>query len=414
MANIIQELTWRGLIKQVTNEDKLNNAQKLKKGVYLGFDPTAESLHVGHLVPIILLERFRQAGFKPIALIGGGTGMIGDPSFKSAERVLLTDAQVMKNVQGIKNQLQTIIPKIKVMNNADWLKKLSLIDFLRDVGKDFNLNYLLAKDSIARRIETGLSVTEFLYTMLQAYDFHWLYTNFNCYVQIGGSDQWGNITSGTDYIASQVGKDQSQAVGLTIQLLTKQDGQKFGKTETGTVWLDPKLTSEYEFYQFWLTQQDHDAELMLKHLTFLTRVEITSLINQHLKNPKAHVLQQKLAEKMTEFVHGSTGLKKASKLTEAFFQGTLDQLDSDLFNLALQSLPNVKMANSASVIEALLESGAASSRREAREFIQAQAINFNNQTISDENQKLSSFPLLNDKYLVVKKGKRKYFIVHVK
>lgn len=412
--NIIEELQWRGLVKQITNETKLINAQNLGQGVYCGFDPTADSLHVGHLIPIVLLERFRRVGFKPIALIGGGTGMIGDPSFKSSERVLQTNAEVEINVQAIQTQLAKLIPNVELQNNATWLNKMSLIDFLRDVGKNFTLGYLLVKDSIATRIEQGLSVTEFAYTMLQGYDFYQLYTKANCTVQIGGSDQWGNITSGIDYIGTQIGRDNSEACGLTIKLLTKKDGNKFGKSESGAVWLNATKTSEYEFYQFWFNQDDEDAENMLKFITFLSEQEIKTLVLEHAQAPHKRLLQKTLALEVTKFVHGKIGLDKALALTEAFFNGQLSELDQDLFKLAIKSLPSAKIANQTIAIDAIVLAGAASSKREAREFINAKAITFNDQIIEDENQLITLADVIEEKFILVKRGKKKYFVLEIK
>nr|WP_280123354.1 tyrosine--tRNA ligase [[Acholeplasma] multilocale] len=412
--NIVKELNWRGLVKQITNEEKLIEAQNNGKGVYCGFDPTADSLHVGHLMMIVTLKRFGDQGFKPIALMGGGTGMIGDPSFKSAERVLQTDEQVIANVKAIESQMRKIIPDVTFMNNADWLRNFSLIDFLRDVGKDFTLGYLLAKDSIARRIETGLSVTEFMYTMLQAYDFYNLYINADCKVQIGGSDQWGNITSGTDYINSQIGRDNSEAAGFTIPLLTKSDGNKFGKSESGTVWLDATKTSEYEFYQFWLNQDDADCEKFLKFLTFLSEEEINELVKLHAEAPFKRIMQKTLATEITTFVHGQAGLDKAVALTEAFFKGTISELSQDLLEVALTAIPSAQLDANTSVIDAIVASGAASSKREAREFLTSKAISLNEVIIEDENQEISTIPTLNEKYILVKRGKKKYFAIIVK
>ncbi|ATZ18573.1 tyrosyl-tRNA synthetase [Williamsoniiplasma somnilux] len=412
--NIIEELNWRGLVKQITNEEKLLNAQNENRGVYCGFDPTADSLHVGHLIPIILLERFRRVGFQPIALLGGGTGMIGDPSFKSAERVLQTNEQVDKNVLGIETQLRRLIPNVDFQNNAKWLRKLSLIDFLRDVGKNFTLGYLLAKESIATRIETGLSVTEFAYTMLQGYDFYQLYTTSNCFVQIGGSDQWGNITSGIDYIGTQIGRENSGACGLTIKLLAKKDGKKFGKSESGAVWLDSQKTSEYDFYQFWLNQDDEDCEQMLKFITFLNESEINEVIHQHNQNPSARILQKKLAEEVTKFVHGEEGYIKALKLTEAFFNGELINLNKELFEIALTSIPSLELIGQTTAIDAIVAVGAATSKREAREFINANAISFNNSIISDENELIEKTSPINKKYIVVRRGKKKYYVIKLK
>ncbi|AUF83365.1 tyrosine--tRNA ligase [Mesoplasma syrphidae] len=411
--NIISELNWRGLAKQITNESKLLEAQKGSKAVYCGFDPTASSLHVGHLMMIVTLQRFGKAGFKPIALIGGGTGMIGDPSFKSDERVLQTNEQVLTNVKAIEKQLRAIIPNVTFANNADWLNKMSLIDFLRDVGKDFTLSYLLAKESIATRIQTGLSITEFSYTMLQAYDFWHLYSNMDCKVQIGGSDQWGNITSGTDYINSKVGRDNSQAAGFTIPLLVKSDGKKFGKTESGAVWLDATKTSEYEFYQFWINQDDADCERMMKYLTFLSSEEIVNLQTQHNQAPTQRIMQKQLASEITRFVHQQDGLDKAIKLTEAFFQGNITNLDKSLLKDALLAIPSTTLKAETAIIDAIVASKCASSKREAREFMKSNAITFNDIIVNDENLKLSAIPLLENEFILIKRGKRKYFGIKI-
>lgn len=340
--------------------------------------------------------------------------MIGDPSFKSAERVLQTDEQVNQNIKGISKQLQRIIPNVTFVNNADWLKSISLIDFLRDVGKHFNISYLLAKESIATRIQTGLSVTEFSYTMLQAYDFYHLYTNNNCTVQIGGSDQWGNITSGIDFIVDKVGRENSKASGFTIPLLTKSDGKKFGKTESGAVWLDANKTSEYDFYQFWFNQADEDCEKMLKFLTFLTEQEINDLIESHKKESHKRVMQKALATEITKFVHEQEGLEKAIKLTDAFFKGDLYSLTDDLLKMAIVSLPSIELEKSTKIIDALVSVSASSSKREAREFINSKAIYVNGELVVDENQLLSDFKTIEEKYLLIKRGKRKYFSVILK
>ncbi|ADK69652.1 tyrosine--tRNA ligase [Mycoplasma mycoides subsp. mycoides] len=411
--SILEELKWRGLIKQITNESKILDAQNNNDAVYCGFDPTADSLHVGHLMMIITLKRFADYNFKPIALIGGATGMIGDPSFKANERVLQTKDQVEHNINKISAQLKQIIPNVNFVNNNTWLSNISLIDFLRDIGKHFNLSYLLAKESIATRIQTGLSVTEFCYTMLQAYDFYYLYKNNNCSIQIGGSDQWGNITSGIDFISDTINKN-NKAAGLTINLLTKSDGQKFGKTESGTIWLDKTKTSEYEFYQFWFNQTDQDSINLLKCLTFLTKEQIDNLIKEHQNQSSKHLLQKALASEMTKFVHQQQGLDKALKLTEAFFSGDLFSLTNDLFKMALNSLPNTQINKDTKVIDALIEVKAASSKREAREFLTNKAIMINNQIIEDENTLISSFDLIQNKYLLVKKGKKKYFVILIK
>ncbi|ATZ21124.1 tyrosine--tRNA ligase [Mesoplasma coleopterae] len=412
--NIIKELEWRGLVKQITNEERLLKAQKDGAAVYCGFDPTADSLHVGHLMMIVTLKRFDQAGFQAIGLIGGGTGMIGDPSFKADERKLQTDEQVKFHANAIQNQLLRIIPDVTFANNADWLGKMSLIDFLRDVGKDFNISYLLNKDSIATRISTGLSVTEFSYTMLQAYDFYNLYIKHNCKVQIGGSDQWGNITSGTDYISTKVGSANTEAAGFTIPLLTKSDGKKFGKTESGAVWLDANKTSVYDFYQFWINQDDNDCVKMLKFLTFLTQEEISELELKHKEAPHLRTMQKTLASEVTKFVHGEAELNKAIKLTEAFFAGNILNLDDDLLELAIKSIPTVDVEKTTLAIEAIVNVNAATSKREAREFINSRAISFNDEVIIDENMLLSEVKTIKDNKIIVKKGKRKYYLLNLK
>lgn len=411
--NIIEDLKWRGLIKDLSNEEKLLNAQKDQRAVYCGFDPTATSLHVGHLIPMIMLERFRRAGFESIALLGGGTALIGDPSFKAQERALLTQETVAENTKEIEIQMKKIIPDVNFMNNKTWIEKVSLIDYLRDIGKDFNLSYLLAKETIATRIQSGLSITEFLYTTLQANDFYELYTKYNCYVEIGGSDQWGNITSGLDYINTKVGKSNSKASGLTIPLLIKKDGNKFGKTESGAIWLDSQKTSEYEFYQFWFNQTDEDAQQFLKFFTFLDQKTIQDLITQSQKNPKERLLQKKLAEEMTLFVHGKKGLEKAESLTTAFFQGTIDQLSPELMELAFKSLPMSVATPDLEILEILVQSGTAQSKREGREFLEANAIQINGISIVDEKRKAETFALINGNYLLIKRGKKRYFVVKV-
>lgn len=414
MNKILDELKWRDLLKQSTNDEKLENAQKNKKAVYCGFDPTADSLHVGHLIQIINLKRFQDYGFNPIALIGGGTGMIGDPSFKAAERKLLTLEEVNKNVDGIKEQLKRLIPKIKMVNNADWLNKLSLVDFLREIGKDFNIAYLLGKENIASRIETGLSVTEFAYTMLQAYDFYMLYKDFNCHVQIGGSDQWGNITSGTDYISSKIGNNNSKACGVTMNLLTKKDGVKFGKTESGAVWLDETKTSAYEFYQFFINQDDDDCEKLLKFLTQSSENEIKKIIEEHKKEPFKRLMQKKLAEEVTLFVHQKNGLKKAIKITESFFNGDISNLDEESLRSTFTSIPYQKIDEPLNIVDFLVTTQVASSNREAREFIKAKAISINDKLIENETILVDKKMAIFKNVLIVKRGKKKYHAIEFK
>ncbi|ATX70607.1 tyrosine--tRNA ligase [Spiroplasma clarkii] len=411
MKFVLNELKERGLLKQFTNEEKLKRAQDEHSAVYCGVDPTVNSLHIGHLVQLINLKRFQDFGFKPIAIIGGATGMIGDPSFKSEERQLLTLEQVDENVIGIKKQLKKLIPDVEVLNNADWLKPMTLIEFLRDIGKDFNLAYLLAKENIASRIEKGLSITEFAYTMLQAYDFYKLYQTKNCWVQLGGSDQWGNITSGIDYIASKIGNANSKACGVTSNLLTKKDGTKFGKTESGAIWLDPSKTSEYEFYQFFLNQDDQDLEQLLKFLTFLPSKKISEILEQHNKETFKRLGQKELAREITSWVHGEAGFSKAIKISESIFSGKLNDLSKEELKIVSQSIPSAQVQSNLTILEFLVSSKIASSNREARELLADKAI-----TIQDKNDFIES-DLIDVKYyaydnvVIVKKGKRKYFSI---
>jgi tyrosyl-tRNA synthetase len=414
MNSILDELKWRDILKQVTNEDKVAKAQQSGAALYCGFDPTADSLHVGHLIQIMNLKRFQDFGFHPLAIIGGGTGMIGDPSFKAAERKLLTIETVDEYVSGIKAQLNRLIPDITVVNNADWLRKMSLIDFLRFVGKDFNLAYLLAKDNIASRIEKGLSITEFAYTMLQAYDFYELYENYNCRVQIGGSDQWGNITSGTDYISSRIGHAESDACGVTMNLLTKKDGTKFGKTESGAVWLDAAKTSEYEFYQFFINQDDADCEKFLKYLTFLSESEIKAIISEHQTAPHKRIMQNRLADEVTLFVHGRDGLERAKKITASFFNGTLSDLSEAELRSTFNSIPLAESTFGLGIVDFLVKNQIASSNREAREFIQSGAIEINDQKITTEDVIVAKDMAIFKDILIVKRGKKKYFAVIAK
>jgi tyrosyl-tRNA synthetase len=414
MNSILDELKWRDILKQVTNEDKVAKAQRSGAALYCGFDPTADSLHVGHLIQIMNLKRFQDFGFHPLAIIGGGTGMIGDPSFKAAERKLLTIETVDEYVSGIKAQLNRLIPDITVVNNADWLRKMSLIDFLRFVGKDFNLAYLLAKDNIASRIEKGLSITEFAYTMLQAYDFYELYENYNCRVQIGGSDQWGNITSGTDYISSRIGHAESDACGVTMNLLTKKDGTKFGKTESGAVWLDAAKTSEYEFYQFFINQDDADCEKFLKYLTFLSESEIKAIISEHQTAPHKRIMQNRLADEVTLFVHGRDGLVRAKKITASFFNGTLSDLSEAELRSTFNSIPLAESTFGLGIVDFLVKNQIASSNREAREFIQSGAIAINDQKITTEDVIVAKDMAIFKDILIVKRGKKKYFAVIAK
>lgn len=323
--NLIEELRWRGLVRDLMpgTEEQLN--REMTSG-YIGFDPTADSLHIGSLVPIIILVHLQKAGHKPVALVGGATGMIGDPSFKSQERNMLSEEVLQANVQGIKKQLEQFLDfspakknSAEIVNNFDWFKEMSFLEFIRDVGKHITVNYMMSKDSVRKRLEgdSGISFTEFTYQLIQGYDFYWLYNNKNCKLQMGGSDQWGNITTGAELIRRKSG---GEAFAFTCPLLTKADGGKFGKTESGNIWLDPTKTSPFHFYQFWLNAADADAEKWIKIFTFLSEAEINELIAAHQQDPSKRTLQKKLAEQLTIFVHGEDALQKALETTQKLFE----------------------------------------------------------------------------------------------
>ncbi|QHX36107.1 tyrosyl-tRNA synthetase [Spiroplasma sp. TIUS-1] len=408
--DILKELKDRGIVKQFTNEKKIINAQKNKKGVYCGFDPTSDSLHIGHLIQIVNLKRFQEFGFNAIPLIGGATGMIGDPSFKSDERVLLNNEDVIKNKTAIANQLKSMLgEKIKVVDNLDFYKDMSILDFLRDVGKHFNLSYLLAKENIATRISTGLSITEFSYTMLQAHDFKTLYVDYDCHIQFGGSDQWGNITSGLDYI-SDFDKNH-KAAGITFNLLTKKDGKKFGKTESGTIWLDSSKTSEYELYQFFINQEDDECESLLMFLTTLSVIDIKKIMVDHKKEPFKRLAQKRLAKEVVTFVHGKEGLEKALKITEALFSGNVASLDKNTLSSILKTMSIVSINKVKSINELFISSGVCSSNREFRELLESGSLYINDEKINTADVDVTPNMFISDNKILIRKGKKKYYLI---
>ncbi|SUM33588.1 tyrosyl-tRNA synthetase [Staphylococcus gallinarum] len=375
MANaLIDDLTWRGLIYQQTDESGIETLlNKEQVTLYCGADPTADSLHIGHLLPFLTLRRFQEHGHRPLVLIGGGTGMIGDPSGKSEERTLQTEEQVELNVAGISKQMHKIFEfdteqGAKLVNNKDWLGQISLIDFLRDYGKHVGVNYMLGKDSIQTRLEHGISYTEFTYTILQAIDFGHLNRTYNCKVQVGGSDQWGNITSGIELMRRMYG--QTEAYGLTIPLVVKSDGKKFGKTEGGAVWLDPEKTSPYEFYQFWINTTDDDVIKFLKYFTFLTQEEIEKLEQSLAEAPHLREAQKALAENVTRFIHGQDALNDAIRISQALFSGDLQSLSAKELKEGFKDVPQVTLSNTTTnIVDAIVEAGISSSKRQAREDV---------------------------------------------
>jgi tyrosyl-tRNA synthetase len=416
-SEFFEELKARGLVHQTTDEAALTkqlNEESVK--LYIGFDPTADSLHIGHLLPILTLRRFQQNGHVPIALVGGGTGMIGDPSFKDAERSLNTLDTVKEWSASIKGQLSRFIdfddqnnPAI-LANNYDWLGEISLIDFLRDVGKNFTINYMMSKESVKRRIESGISYTEFAYQLLQAYDFLKLYDTQGCLLQLGGSDQWGNITSGIELLRRE---REVQGFGLTMPLITKADGTKFGKTEGNAVWLDAEKTSPYEFYQFWINTDDRDAVKFLKYFTFLSLDEIAAIEAEFQAAPEKRAAQKALAQEITTLVHGKEAYEQAVRISQALFSGEIKQLNAQEIAEGFKDVPtyDVKSEDNLNIVELLVTSKIEASKRQAREDLQNGAIYINGERVQDTALELSEEHKIEGQFTVVRRGKKKYFLL---
>lgn len=421
--DLLQELRWRGMLQDITpgTEDQF---KKEMTTAYIGFDPTADSLHIGSLVPILLLVHLQKTGHKPIALVGGATGMVGDPSGKSEERNLLSEEQLEKNLEGIKKQLSRFLdfdPSKKnaaeMVNNYDWFKAISFIEFLRDAGKHITVNYMMSKDSVKKRFDAGagISYTEFAYQLMQGYDFYWLYQHKNCKVQMGGSDQWGNIVTGTELIRRKAG---GEAFAFTCPLITKADGGKFGKTEQGNVWLGPNKTTPYQFYQFWLNATDADAEKWIKIFTFLPQHEIEQLLEKHQSNPGARELQKVLGREVTSFVHGQEEYLKAIETTEKLFTNQ----NAPAENLSVEDLEGMegvikfnyegnKVKSGVDVVTFLAEAGIFSSKGEARKMVQGGGVSINRNKVNDVAMVLTEDLLLHKKYLLIQKGKKHYYLV---
>jgi tyrosyl-tRNA synthetase len=427
--NFVEELRWRGMLHDIMPETEDHLNQNITSG-YIGFDPTADSLHIGSLVQIMILIHFQRAGHRPIALVGGATGMIGDPSGKSDERNLLDAEALQKNVDGIRNQLQKFLdfdpanPKAaQLVNNYDWTKDYSLIDFSRDIGKHLTVNYMMAKDSVKKRLgsdaKVGMSFTEFTYQLLQGYDFLHLYQNMNCKLQMGGSDQWGNITTGTELIRRKLG---GKAYAITCPLITKADGTKFGKTEGGNVWLDKTRTSPYKFYQYWLNASDEDAENYIKIFTLLNKVTIEGLILQHQENPHMRLLQKTIAEEVTRMVHSEQDLQKAIQASQILFGRStaedLRNLDRQTFLEVFEGVPQSEISrsdlNNGIDMIALLASHTSflKSNGEARRALSENSISVN-KTKVNESYAIGSSDLIDDQYILLQRGKKNYFIVKV-
>jgi len=414
--SLLDNLEYRGLIYQSTNRDGL--LEKLNKEpivLYCGFDPTADSLHIGHLLPILILRHFQKAGHRPIALVGGGTGMIGDPSGRSTERSLNTADTVALWTERLKAQLSRFLDfegdnPAKLVSNYDWLGSLDLITFLRDIGKNFTVNYMLAKDSVDSRLANGISFTEFSYMILQSYDFYKLLTDHGCSLQVGGSDQWGNITAGLDLIGKMGG---GEAYGMTLPLVTKSDGKKFGKSESGAVWLDRSKTSVYAFYQFWINTDDNDVIKFLKYFTFLERERIAELERELAERPEQRAAQRELAREVTRLVHGDDAVVSAEKITQALFSGDVTQLSEAELVEALQDMPTTVVAGQEEtpLLELLIETKAAPSKRQAREDIEKGAVYLNGQREQALDFVVTREHRLHGKYAVIRRGKKNYFLV---
>lgn len=415
--DLLQDLAWRGLIYQQTDEESLRDLiSKEKISLYCGTDPSANSLHIGHLVPFLTLRRFQQHGHRPIVLVGGSTGLIGDPSGKSEERKLQSLEAIQKNSEGIQNQLAAIFEfegenGAVMVNNYDWTKSMDVITFLRDIGKHIGVNYLLAKDTISSRLESGISFTEFTYTILQAMDFNHLYETHNCKLQIGGSDQWGNITSGLELIR-KMQPEGSKAFGLTIPLVTKADGTKFGKTEGGAVWLDPEKTTPYEFYQFWINTADADVVKYLKYFTFLSHEEIEGLEKSVQEEPHLRKAQKGLAEEMTRLIHGEESLQQAIKITEALFSGDVRSLSASEIEQGFKDVPSFNAADTdGNLVDLLVAAKISPSKRQAREDITNGAVTVNGERVTDTSYVLQGSDRIEGQFTIIRRGKKKYTLI---
>ncbi|MGF2617416.1 tyrosine--tRNA ligase [Rossellomorea vietnamensis] len=416
--DLLKDLEWRGITYQQTDEEGLKTLlDKEKISIYCGIDPTADSMHIGHLLPFLTLRRFQNHGHRPLVLVGGATGLIGDPSGKSEERKLQTVDSIQHNVESIKEQLKSIFDfqgenGAVMVNNFDWIGPMDMVTFLRDFGKHIGVNYMLAKDTISSRLESGISYTEFTYTILQAMDFNHLYENYNCKLQIGGSDQWGNITTGLELIR-RTREEESKAFGFTIPLVTKADGSKFGKTESGAIWLDPEKTSPYEFYQFWINTADADVIKYLKYFTFLTHEEIEGLAQAVETEPHLRKAQKTLAEEMTKLIHGEEALAQAIKITEALFSGNIKELSSAEIKQGFKDVPSFTQAKDEEInlVDLLVNTKIASSKRQAREDIGNGAIYINGDRTTDLQHIMSGADRIDDQFTIIRRGKKKYFMI---
>ncbi len=419
--NILDELEWRGAINQQTNEEGLRKLiEEEKIALYCGIDPTGDSMHVGHLIPFMILKRFQLQGHQPVVLIGGGTGSIGDPSGRDSERTLQSMEKIQKNANKLSDQMRKLFQAgeansgIRLTNNNNWLADMKFLDFLREYGKEFNINTMLAKDIVSSRLDTGISFTEFSYQIIQSIDFLHLFREENVQLQVGGSDQWGNITAGLDLIRRKEGSE-AEAYGLTIPLLLKSDGTKFGKSAGEAIWLDPEKTTPYEFYQFWFNQDDEDVDKYLKYFTFLTKEEIEELAELTKTEPHKRAAQKALAEEMTRFVHGQEALDEALTISEALFSGDVQDLTADQIAMSFKDVPSVEAQSSEwDLVEFLVDiAGIESSRRQARESIKNGAIYLKGERIQEIDYLVSSEDSYDGRFILVRRGRRRYFLVHL-
>lgn len=419
--NILEELEWRGAINQQTDEEGLAKViEEEKITLYCGIDPTGDSMHIGHLIPFMILKRFQMQGHQPVVLIGGGTGSIGDPSGRDSERTLQTMEQITENANKLSDQMRKLFNAgeegsgIRLVNNYDWLADLTFLDFLRDYGKEFNINTMLAKDIVASRLDTGISFTEFSYQIIQSIDFLHLYQEEGVRLQVGGSDQWGNITAGLDLIRRREGSE-AKAFGLTIPLLLKADGTKFGKSAGEAIWLDPEKTTPYEFYQFWFNQDDKDIDKYLKYFTFLSKEEIEALAKLTETEPHKRAAQKALAEEMTRFVHGQESLDEALAISAALFSGDVQDLTADQIEMSFKDVPSVEVPRGEwDLVEFLVDvTGIESSRRQARESIQNGAIYLKGERQQELDYQVTEADSYDGRFILVRRGRRRYFMVHL-
>ncbi|GLX67037.1 tyrosine--tRNA ligase [Paenibacillus glycanilyticus] len=415
--NIIDELEWRDAINQQTDAEGLRALTNEKAvSLYCGVDPTGDSMHIGHLIPFMVLKRFQLAGHRPVILIGGATGTIGDPSGRTSERSLQTLEQIQENVDALSAQLTKLFltegeNNFRMVNNYDWTHKINVIEFLRDYGKNFSINTMLAKDVVSSRLESGISFTEFSYQILQSLDFLHLFKEEDVQLQIGGSDQWGNITSGLDLIRKKEGSE-SKAFGLTIPLMLKADGTKFGKSAGGAIWLDPEKTTPYEFYQFWANTDDRDVVKYLKYFTFLSKEEIEGLAEKVATEPHKREAQKKLAEEMTRFVHSEEMLQQALRITAALFSGDIKSLSADEIEQGFKEMPTYESSREAkNIVDWLVDLGIEPSKRQAREDITNGAISMNGERVTDLALEVSTEHAIGERFIIIRKGKKNYSLV---